>query len=134
MAVWPERVPNGDRLSLVGPSEGIGLEPVELFGTHVVDDAAQLFELRAEPLQLVFGDAVVARVARLDVGVLELLEAGAIALRLARSDMGEAGIDALSLGAQEPEVVDVGGVEGAYEQHAMVEPFCCLVHVERSLA
>src|SRR3546814_5700010 len=46
---------------------------------------------------------------------------------LARPSVNEAHIDPLGLGAQEGKVMDVRGVEGADEQHAMVERFRCLM-------
>ena len=56
-------------------------------------DAAKLFNLRAEPFKLFLGDAIVLRIARFDIGVLELFEPGAIALGFAGPDIGETRVD-----------------------------------------
>lgn len=72
-----------------------------------MDDAAQLLDLAAKPFEFFLGDAVMLRVAGLDVSFLEFLEARTVAAGLARPDPGEPRIDPLGLRAQEAEIVDV---------------------------
>ena len=84
--------------------------------------AAQLLDLLAKPFELFLGDPVVLGIARLDVGFLELLEARAVAARVARPDVGEPCIDPLGLRSQEAEIVHVWGVEGADEEGCMIKP------------
>ena len=98
-----------------------------------MNDAAQFLDLLAEPLQLFLGDTVMLRIAYFHIGLFELFEARAVALRFARPDIGQARVDALSLGAQETEVVHVRRVEGADEQDGMVETLASLVQVESGL-
>ena len=78
-------------------------------------DAAQLLDLRTEPLELFLGHAVMLRVARLDVGILKFFEPRTIPLELARPDISEARINPLSLGPQEGNVVVMRRVERADE-------------------
>ena len=92
--------------------------------------AAKLFDALPKPFELFVRDAVVLRVARLHIGVLELLEPRAILLKLARPDIGQTRIDPLGLSAQERNIVVVRCVERADEKDAMVEPLGCLMQLK----
>lgn len=102
----------------------------DTLGADGMDGLAQLLDALGEPGQLLDRDLVVARVARLHIGVLELLERGAVLAAVHRPDE-QVAVKPLGMGAQERDVVAVGRVEGADEQRAMVEPFDRLMQVER---
>lgn len=88
----------------------VSAERVDALRTHRMDYAAEFLDLCCKPLQLLLGDAGMLRLTGFDVGFLELLEQCTIAPRLARPDVGQPRVDSLGLGAQESEVVHVGGL------------------------
>ena len=71
----------------------------DAFGAHGLDDAAKLLDLFTKPGQLLFAHDVVLGVARLDVGLLELLEHAALPAVLARPGVDQPRIETLGLGA-----------------------------------
>lgn len=113
------------RSAVGGLGGGVLFEAGDALGADGVDGLAEFLDALGEPGEVFGGDAVVLAVAGLDVGLF-LAGAGG-------PDISQAGVDPLGLGAQEGEVVDVGGVEGHYQQHAVVEALGRLVEQEGSL-
>lgn len=106
------------------------LERGGAFGADRLHGLPQLLDMLGEPVELFGDDLVVLAVAGLDVGHLELLEDRAIGAQIAGPGIDETEIDPLGLRPQEGDVVVVRRVEGADQQHAMIEPFDGLVEVE----
>src|SRR3546814_9668871 len=88
-----------------------------------VDRAAELFYAVAEPHQFLFGDPVMLRIAGLHIGLFQLLEPCTIFPAFARPGIDQPHVDAFSLRAQEPEIVDMRRVESANQQDAVVKAF-----------
>lgn len=91
-------------------SAGEFLELGDPLGTEAVDDAAKFLDPRAEPGQFVGADPVMFRVTRLHIGFLELFPPGLVDTPLARPDINQAAIQALGLGAQEANIVNMLGL------------------------
>lgn len=65
--------------------------------SHSVDDAAELLDLLAEPREFFLADAVMLRVARLHIGLLELLEHHALLAVVLGPDIHQAPVDEVGL-------------------------------------
>lgn len=66
-----------------------------------MNDAPQLLDLRTEPFEFLGRDAIMFRVARLHIGVLELLEHCALRTRVTGPDVEQAIVQTFSLRAEE---------------------------------
>ncbi|MBW4332386.1 hypothetical protein KY084_16175 [Stakelama sp. CBK3Z-3] len=121
---------NSARSGFIGSRQRICLQTFEALRTHLVNDATELLNLLTEPFELAPGDAVMLRVARLDAGFLELIEQRPVAANIARPDIGEAAIDALGLRTREAEIMHMGRIESADQQHAVIQAFAGLVQLE----
>ena len=70
------------------------------------------------------------RVAGLDIGAFEELEAAAVEFRLARPGVDQASIQSFGERAQEFYVVGSRGIIGQHEQNAAIGAFGCLMEGE----
>src|SRR5262249_54832356 len=89
------------------------LERCQALGANLMDGVAEILDASAEPGQLFLADPIMLGVARLHIGILELLEHGALAACLDRPDAMKAPVEPFRLGAQEADIVVVRRVEGA---------------------
>src|SRR3546814_20063611 len=71
------------------------------FGAKLMDQLPEHFDPRGEPLELLHRDTIVLRIARLHIGVLQLLEPRPVSTRLARPSIDKATINPLGLLAEE---------------------------------
>src|SRR3546814_1529811 len=60
------------------------------FGANLMDQLPEHFDPRGEPLELLHRDTIVLRIARLHIGVLQLLEPRPVSTRLARPSIDKA--------------------------------------------
>src|SRR3546814_774775 len=111
-----------------GEKRGFLFERSDPLRADRVDRAAELFYAVAEPHQFLFGDPVMLRIAGLHIGLFQLLEPCTIFPAFARPGIDQPHVDAFSLRAQEPEIVDMRRVESANQQDAVVKAFRRLVH------
>ena len=103
-----------------------------LFADHL-HGTTQLLHALLKPGQFLTADAVMLRVPRLHIRFLELFEESAIGAGVTRPRINQARIDALRLGAEKAEIVDVWRVKSAYKQNAVLKALGSLVHQKSSV-
>src|SRR3546814_14357379 len=95
-----------------------------------MDQLPEHFEPRGEPLELLHRDTIVLRIARLHIGVLQLLEPRPVSTRLARPSIDKATINTLGLLAEENQIMDMRRVESLDQKYAMVKHLSGLMQVK----
>lgn len=88
-------------------------EGSQAIGANNVDDVAQLLDALTEPSQFFGADAVVLRVTRLNIGILQLFEHCPIFTAITGPSIDETQIKSLSLRPKESKVVIVRRIERA---------------------
>jgi prophage regulatory protein len=96
-------------------------------GTDRMDGAAEFLDLGAQPFELLGADAIMFGVARLHIGILELLEHRPLLAALTRPDIEQSIVQPLGLGAQKAQIVIMRSIEGADQKDAVIEAFRGLV-------
>lgn len=84
------------------------------------DPASGAGDWSGKPDEVRFGDAKMLRVAGLHISLFQFLEPRSICFQLARPSIDQAHVEPLCLRPQEAEIVNMGRVEAADQQDAMI--------------
>ena len=80
---------------------------------HDLDDNCERGDAFAQPIEFLFGDAIMFGVSSLDVGFLQFFEARPIRLGFSWPGVNQPGVDTFGLRPQEGQIMDVRCVESA---------------------
>src|SRR3546814_11508514 len=81
------------------------------FGANLMDQLPEHFDPRGEPLELLHRDTIVLRIARLHIGVLQLLEPRPVSTRLARPSSDKATTNTTGLLREANQIMEMRLVE-----------------------
>src|SRR3546814_16691522 len=129
-ATVPKHAEESDLITKAAPLfAGVGLKLRQPLPAKVGDDIAQTRDRRRQGVEVISGNRVAGRVARLDIGALPPLEAGTIAHSLTRPGGDKPRLLVLVMRAQELDAVRARAVARPHQQAPELDaPGCRLQH------